>query len=319
MSQMDTLFLEKIVGSDGAKALLAAVKRAPLLKSIIIPRVIVSWLNTMGRIGYEGSLPGKDDSYIYLSKTENGKFNGALTIDDKMHTFQEAELIHVAASVGVALNINGEAISESIKNTELTKLGKSIDLMVKSTFIKSVQDYGYKLSKHGEFHVEHTGFSDNPYLVKHTESDKVVANLQKYEVAKKVADLADKKLKKKSAMDSPEQAGEAVPPHAPLEPEPPQLPTKQPGMTKGKNKPMQKPNLVGGQGRKVKISKTEMEKKCVECGEEFFKSERFTGCLCLQALAKSVFVANEPDGYTLNFKPTLDEEAVSTVIENIKG
>jgi hypothetical protein len=134
-----SLFLDEILGAEGSKTLDKVIEHAPMLKSVIVPRAVFAWLSTMGNLGYEGELPGMPDSYFSLSKTEENDFSGALTIQDQLYTFENANLMHVAASVGVALGIDVDPINEQLKKKDLTQLGKSVDLLVKSEIIKRIR------------------------------------------------------------------------------------------------------------------------------------------------------------------------------------
>ncbi|SRR6266851_1535178 len=131
-------FLTEILGPHGVEALNKAAEKMPALRSVIVPRAIIAWLSTMSNHGFQGSLPGTE-SYIALVKTENDDFTGAVTIGDKLYEFNNSNLLHVAASVGVALGIDSTPISEQLKKTDLIKLGKSIDSLVKSNIIKKAR------------------------------------------------------------------------------------------------------------------------------------------------------------------------------------
>ncbi len=139
---MELPFLRFIVGNEGTDALNKAINSIPPIGSVVVPRAIVAWLSIISKVGFEGSIPGVPQSFLGLSKTENNSLTGAMTIGDQLYTFEGADLLHVAASLGVALGIDLEPVSDNLKNKDLTKLGKSIDLLVKSEFIKQA-----KLSK----------------------------------------------------------------------------------------------------------------------------------------------------------------------------
>lgn len=130
-------FLKSVLGDDGATALAKASKRVPSLGSVLVPRAIMSWLSTAIRISYEGEIPGLDNSYIALQKSDDG-FSGALTIGDSVHTFEGSDTLHVAAAIGVALGIDDSGIDPLLKNTDLTKIGQSIDLLVKARVLSKV-------------------------------------------------------------------------------------------------------------------------------------------------------------------------------------
>lgn len=255
-------FLNEILGDDGAEALEKATKRAPMLRAVIVPRTVLSWISTVGKLGYEGELPGTPDSFFSLIKSGEETFTGALTIKNKVYTFEDAELLHVAASVGVALDIQVDPIDERLKTRDLTDLGKSIDLLVKSQIIK---------------------------------------------------DFKKRKLKKdqEEKVDAPAKAAE---PNGPKVPEIAQQPIKQVSST---GLPVNKPNMAVGQGQKLKITKAESEKVCVECGGTQFKTEKFVGCVCFMALKPNVKVEKFEGDYLLKFKD-LDEDAISTLTEFFK-
>lgn len=125
-------FLKEILGETGKKAL---DNSSEILKPVIVPRAIVSWVRTMGSLGYDGELPGVKNSYFSLYKNENS-FEGALKIKNELFVFENADLAQVAASVGAALEIELEEVNHKLKNKDLTSLGNSIDLLVKTEIIK---------------------------------------------------------------------------------------------------------------------------------------------------------------------------------------
>lgn len=124
-------FLKDVLGIDGAKALEKAVERAPVLDSVLVPRTILAWLNTAVRLGYEGEVPGLNNSYIKLTKYEE-LLDGLITIGETTYPFEHSSVTHVAAAIGVALGANLKPIDDDLKGNELSLLGKSIDLLVKA-------------------------------------------------------------------------------------------------------------------------------------------------------------------------------------------
>lgn len=109
-----------------------------LFRPVIIPRTILSWAKTVGTLGFEGSIPGVKNSYFCLYKNEN-TFEGALKIKDELFVFEDADISQVVASLGVALEIDLPEIDKKLKNKDLTNLGKSIDVLVKSEIIKKAE------------------------------------------------------------------------------------------------------------------------------------------------------------------------------------
>lgn len=139
-------FFTEILGELGSKAL---DNTNEVLKPVIVPRAILSWVTVVGNLGYDGELPGIPDSYISLHKSESGTgYSGALKIDDGLLIFgEDASLSHIAASVGVALDIQLPDLNEKLKQKDLTGLGKSIDLLIKSEFVKKNNKKKKKLEK----------------------------------------------------------------------------------------------------------------------------------------------------------------------------
>lgn len=135
---MEKEFLKQILGDKGYAVIEKALDKNPLLKAVVVPRSIVSWLSVMGKIGYEGEIPGIKDSFIALSKNEDG-FDGAIVIDSKLFELEKSDIFHVAASVGVALGVDLESIDSNLNSGDLSELGKNLDLLVKSNLVKSSQ------------------------------------------------------------------------------------------------------------------------------------------------------------------------------------
>jgi hypothetical protein len=131
-------FLKHVLGEDGYKAFERANTRMPTLGPALAPRTIVSWLATAIRAQYEGEIPGLANSYISLQKHEEG-LTGAVTIGDEVHSFEDADILHVAAAVAVALGVEDAGIDPIMKSTDISKLGKSIDLLVKARVITAAQ------------------------------------------------------------------------------------------------------------------------------------------------------------------------------------
>lgn len=124
-------FLQAVLGSVGYQAVKAT---DPLLLPVIVPRSIIGWIETVSQTGYQGNIPGVNDSYISLAKTEDG-FEGAVTINDKLLTFERASSFHVAASLGTSLEVTLPDLSDSLKKKDLTEFGRAIDLLIKTQII----------------------------------------------------------------------------------------------------------------------------------------------------------------------------------------
>lgn len=126
-------FITSIIGTDGASALSKAVDRCESLEGVLVPRSILSWINTIGSIGYEGTIPGVDNSYLSFEKAENG-YQGSVNIGEYMYNFEKSTVFHLASAL--ALSIGVEANKDiDVKDLDIEKLGKSIDLLIKAKII----------------------------------------------------------------------------------------------------------------------------------------------------------------------------------------
>lgn len=132
-------FLNNILGEAGFKSTSNAIEKYPLLKSVILPRAILSWVSVMGDIGFEGEVPGVDGVYLSLNKSENDLYEGALVINNELYAFEDADALHVAASLGVAIGVPPEPLNDQLRSRDLTKLGKSVDLIVKSEALRKIK------------------------------------------------------------------------------------------------------------------------------------------------------------------------------------
>lgn len=131
-------FLKHILGEIGAKAIDRVSESAPLLRPVIIPRAVLAWVEIQGKLGYDGEIPGVENSYLSLKKTQE-EYTGAITIGPHLYVFEKSDLLNVAASLGVALNLDVGQLDERLKRKDLTNFGKSIDLLVKSEVIKKLK------------------------------------------------------------------------------------------------------------------------------------------------------------------------------------
>lgn len=127
-------FLKAVLGLDGALALRKARDRAPVLDSVLLPRTIVAWLGAAARLEYVGEIPGIANSQISLAKSEDGGLTGAITVGSDNYPFRQESLLYVAAALGVALGVDN-SLDPSLRGQDLSKLGKSIDLLVRGKLL----------------------------------------------------------------------------------------------------------------------------------------------------------------------------------------
>jgi RimJ/RimL family protein N-acetyltransferase len=146
-SMSATDFLKAVLGTDGAQALEKAADRVPLLESVLVPRTIVAWLGSAVRVQYEGEIPGIANSYFAVRKSESDHLSGIVMVGDEAHSFENESLLYVAAAVGVAIGVNGQKLDPALRGQDLSKLGKSIDLLVRGRFASLLLAEGEGLEK----------------------------------------------------------------------------------------------------------------------------------------------------------------------------
>lgn len=264
MSTPSIEFLKQVLGEDGQKAFEKAETRVPTISAVLAPRAIVSWLSTAVRVHYEGIVPGLENSYITLQKSSNG-FTGAITVGDTVHAFERADLLHVASAIALSLGLEGLQLDPRVKGTDISKLGKSIDLLVKA---------------------------------------RVIANSIEKDLVKNFA----------SPVFKIELPGKAAAPKEPKEAEIPQAPM---SIAPSTNK--LKPNAGLAKTKELVIKKSEAGCACPECGLAQFRKDRFIGCICFRALAKSVTTKAIGDDYVLTLpRVTWDEDTIETLMQALK-
>lgn len=135
-------FLEGVLG-QGATALQKAVAKAPVLENLLLPRTIISWLNIATQIGYDGAIPGIPDSQIHLQKSEEDNWSGSIEIAGHEYEFVDADICRVGAHIAVAVGADDDKINPQAKTVDIVKLGKTIDLLVKSRAVKVALEKGW--------------------------------------------------------------------------------------------------------------------------------------------------------------------------------
>lgn len=139
-------FLIQILGADGAKALCKAADRNIEIESVLVPRAILAWLGLVGRSDYEGDLPGVSNTYLSFTKSEEA-YTGSVTIGSDVYNFDRAPLMHLAASVAVAIGVDADKFDPGLRDLDLARLGKSIDLLVKARHVAAQIAAGEELMK----------------------------------------------------------------------------------------------------------------------------------------------------------------------------
>lgn len=121
--------------------------------------------------------------------------------------------------------------------------------------------------------------------------------------------------------------GQAAAPLAPKQPVAPTLvqPTNQnqaPAGAAGTAQATQLPKLpkVSAMPKKTaSVTKSEAQKKCQHCMRPQFSGDKFKGCFCYAALAKSVKTIPTATGFTLEFGSAWDSDAILSLLETFKG
>jgi hypothetical protein len=244
-------FLNAVVGPEGARALSKAAEYAEELDQAIFPRTILAWLDLTAPFGHNGTVPGVDEVKFTCKKSESN-FTGSITVDGELYRFENASLNHVAGCIAVALGLDHERVSPQARPEQIAKLGKSIDLLVKSNLVK------------------------------------------------------DQMIPKKK-LTLPGMAAKPIQPIAPEAPTPVQPKNQTPQLPKQKKKPT------------IQITKSEAQKKCPHCMRPQFNGDSFRGCFCWAALAKNLKAIPTADGFTLEFGPSWDLDAILTLEETFKG
>jgi GNAT superfamily N-acetyltransferase len=130
-------FLVATLGEDGAQALAKAAERWPPLAAVLVPRAIMAWLTVVD--DFEGQLPGVDNTYLSFTKAEEA-YTGTIAVGDTSYGFEAATPAHLAASIGISMGLDADDLDPALRDLDLQRLGKSIDLLVKAR--KAVYDLG---------------------------------------------------------------------------------------------------------------------------------------------------------------------------------
>ncbi len=345
-------FLQATLGVDGAKALEKALK-SESFAAAIVPRTILSWVNLAARFDYEGPVPGVENTYFTFKKSENGGFNGGITIGKEMFKYQDASIYHVAGTVAVALGLPTARIPTETGTKTLQRLGKSIDTLVKARVAvqalnKGVLDpnAGYKLSHrlidmgggenllHVQAHdsggnlVGETVMSHKPEGLRpddvevHPEHRRRGLASAMYAHAERVS---GRKVIPSTAQTPAGQAlwaGNQQNPQfgkveLPGKAAPPKQTPQSPPTAPEFQPRMAPPPKPLAKPKSIKVAKSQADRACEACGGFNFRNERFEGCVCWADLAKTVSTVVHKNDYTLVFGPGTDLEFVQALAKTL--
>ena len=334
-------FLKHVLGEDGQKAFEKADKRSGGIGVVLGPRAIIGWLSAAIKANFEGEIPGLHNSYISLQKHEANSFSGVLTIGEQVHSFNEADILHVAANIAVALGIEDLEIPQHLKNSDISKLGKSIDMLVKARVIakalsqdlqknlqpptaqapaptlhNTVEGFfqqlkatpGHQRGSLIQAHLNHPPFQ--AALAIHPQQTSIRGTLLNFLDSKANAGMAGpKKISVGGASASiPAQPVKKAAMTGGEQPGPAAkphgaIPPTSPLSPKA-TAPTSPPTLKSATSmtkKELLVKKADSERVCQECESLLFKNDKFTGCLCFKTLAKSVKTTVTPNGYSLSF------------------
>lgn len=121
-------FLIAVLGARGAAAL-DRLSEIPGAADVVPPRVAISWLAK--HTEFEGAVPGCRDLALVFQKSEVG-YTGVLgrPSTGEQHIFASAPIEHVAAAVCAYIGV--EPGFGVVKHTDMARLGRTIDLLVKA-------------------------------------------------------------------------------------------------------------------------------------------------------------------------------------------
>lgn len=122
-------FLVGILGVEGATALRRAGERSEEVENVLVPRSILAWLNSVE--SHEGEIPGIENTYVSFQKSEK-KYSGSISLGEEVYEFQDVDTCHVASAVAVAIGVDGDRQHPNLKDLDLVRLGKSVDLLVRA-------------------------------------------------------------------------------------------------------------------------------------------------------------------------------------------
>lgn len=131
MNERASSFMSSVLGPEGSQALQKAASRAPELEAALLPRTIMAWLNVHGRGDFQGAIPGVNDTYLKFVR-KNERYSGHISIGDGLYCFGNASTIHLGASIAVAIGADGDRLKPQLKDLDIKRLGKNIDLLVKA-------------------------------------------------------------------------------------------------------------------------------------------------------------------------------------------
>lgn len=300
MERRSQVFLESVLGADGAAALNRVVERSPEMAYALVPRGIMAWVGAAP--AYDGEIPGVAGGQLSFSKSEVG-YDGSISVNGSRHDFEDHSISQVSALVAIALGVPAQPVPEDLRDIDLARLGKSIDLLARAHYAHAELA---KKSPPGKFNDLPEKLKDKGYS-----ADKAFAiawsQHNKEHKSERSPDCEHCAKMEKAQMGA---GGQAAAPIAPTAPEPPTAAAPTPSA-----KPAATPPKIK-QAQTVKLTRSEAGHVCRSCGGTQFRGERFVACICFRDLQKNAKVIDiEKDSITLRLD--WEPEVVLMFLESI--
>lgn len=287
-------FLIDVLGADAARALAKAASRSEHLAQMIVPRTILAMLDAVP--AFTGTVPGFDDCSFTYAKSEKG-FTGNVTVGEDFYKFEDANIFHVAGALATAMSLDTLMFTTG-RNTELQRLGKSIDVMAKSHFV------GQQMEKAEKTKCEVCGGKGDKH------NDRLVAGA--------VLKCRNAKLEKKAMGEGAGKNAGPVAPAAPVAPtanaSPASTQQKLPKAPASAQLPKPPKPVTSST---VKLTRSELARPCPVCAGRQVNDGKFTGCMCFRALAKSVDCIDHGEYSELRLGEDWDRATLVTFLETV--
>ncbi len=160
-------FLIATLGKQAAEALQKACSRDASMADILVPRSILGWLFQVEE-GFEGAIPGVENSYLEFEKNDRGTYDGHVSLPqaDGLLPFYGANLSALAATIATALEVDCKPADATLRDQVVVALGKHIDSLAATQvqLAELKKSLGPKvISEHGGYRVEKA--EDGKYMV----------------------------------------------------------------------------------------------------------------------------------------------------------
>lgn len=274
-------FLMSILGADGLQMLTKASESYPSLSSVFFPKAVLSWLDVVQKAEYRGVVPGLDNVQVRFEQNATN-----LSTPGQSYTFgvQKEDLAKTAAVLLVSFG--EDAIDQDVKQADIGKLAKSLDLLVKSKSLAWVQ-VSEESSSSSEESSSEESLSEGP----------------------------EQEASEPEVMEKIDLPGKAAPAWGPKPPEAPEPQKKAPKMGTAKKPPFQ--SLM----RTESFAKSELRRVCKTCGSPQLHKRWniLVGCNCISPLLKSEKPMVDVSLDRETYKITGDSDTISILKELTSG